>query len=243
MSCLTFRRAAVSISIVCLAVSYGSAREPSIENAKQIEKLIGELASRNPVPKEGGFKGDVVYPPAYDKEMEKVPYQVARQLTKFGPRAFPILMKHAQDKAFSCLRESPSGAMRVISVGTVCEQIVAVQLNVFESVGVYPRNVPDYFDTQVHGEKFEAWWDDHKEMTLREIQLEVFEWALDEQKRLIQEWKPRASSQEITAQGQSYERLLVRMKESRTKNKSQLKLLRNADKALVPKAPVLKHIP
>jgi hypothetical protein len=114
---ILFRK--VFVSIIVLACSVVSADELSIEETRQIEKLIADLASRNPAPKEGGSKGGLIYPPGYDLEAEKTPYQVAKRLTEIGPKAFPLLMQHSPDKTFSCVRESPSGAMRVISVGTV----------------------------------------------------------------------------------------------------------------------------
>lgn len=234
---------AVVASIVLIACSPGNADDREARDLQRIEKLIAALASRNPVPQEGGPKGALIYPHGYDLEVEKIPYQVARQLTEFGPKAFPLLMRHSQDKTFSCVRESPSGAMRIISVGTVCERIVAVQLNVFDSVGVYPGNVPNYFDAEVRGDKFTTWWSEHPDHTLREMQIEAFEWALAEQKQLIQKWKPRADAKEDTIHGESYNELLAKMKKSRKENKSQLKELQKADEPLAFDVPIRKHHP
>lgn len=233
----------IVVSVVILACSVANADGLSVEEARQVERLIEALASRNPVPKEGGRKGDLIYPPEYDREAEKIPYRVAKQLTAFGPKAFPLLMQHSQDTTFSCVRESPSGAMRVISVGTVCEQIVAVQLNVFDTAGVYPRSVPDYFETEVRGEKFAEWWNKHQHQTLREIQVEAFEWAIAEQQKLIEKWKPRAAAKEDTPQGQPYEKLLSNTEKSLSKNMTYLKRLQKSDEPLAPGTPITKNNP
>lgn len=240
----TFRK--VVAFILVLICSVVSADELSIEETQQIEKLIAALASRNPVPKEGegGPKGRMIYPLGYDLEAEKIPYRVAKQLAELGPKAFPMLMQHSKGKTFSCVREAPSGGMKIISVGTVCERIIAVQLNVYDSVAVYPASGPDYFDTEVRGKKFTAWWEQHQSKTLRDMQIEAFEWVIQEQQKLIEDWKPRAKANEShLSSGESYTELLSRQKESRRKNKQQLKKLRKAEEPLPFDIPIRKYHP
>src|SRR5262249_24532339 len=106
-----------------------------------------------------------------------------------GVVAFPVLMEYAEDKRFSFLMESPSGAMRTHTVGDACRLIVQHQLDAYETLGIYPRMVPSYFDKVVAGKKWDGWWHSHRDKSLREMQIEAFDWAVNWQKELLEYWE------------------------------------------------------
>jgi hypothetical protein len=108
---------------------------------------------------------------------------------------------------------------------------------------MYPRNVPNYFEVEVRGDKFGDWWTKHRGQTLREMQIDAFQWAIAEQQRLIDEWKPRADAKEETMHGESYGELLSKMKKSRRENKLQLKTLRKAEEPFPSDIPIRKYHP
>src|SRR5262249_25296378 len=152
--------------VVALVIAFGALTDGVFvmsgeAKSESIKRLVEALVSPNPMPKEFGPRGRVIYPPGYDMNAEAAVYQAASPLVEKGVVAFPVLMEYAEDKRFSFLMESPSGAMRTHTVGDACRLIVQHQLDAYETLGIYPRMVPSYFDKVVAGKKWDGWWHSH----------------------------------------------------------------------------------
>lgn len=98
--------------------------------------------------------------------------------------SLPILAKNVNDRRFSFVYTSISGAITTESVGGACSDII------FAHVEVYRRHTtrPDFSGIprcpSFIGERggFEKWWESRKGKSLAELQLEGIEWVLRQDK-------------------------------------------------------------
>lgn len=192
-----------SVRIVIMAVSVAMpqtaiAEEATKEEAAKINELIEELASPNDANRLIPTKQYLKFPPDWDHAAQGRVGQAATSLAKMGITAFPLLIEHASDERFSFVSKSGNGAMRAMPVGDACGRIIEVQLDVFEQIGIYPRMYPSYFGSVVKDEdnpkaegndSLKKWWEERKDKSLVELQIESFEWAIEQQTQLLGEWK------------------------------------------------------
>lgn len=152
-----------------------------------IERLIARLHSpnRDPNPKKEPF---VRYPKDYDLQAQRRVEAARRDLIELGIDAFPVLIEHLNDKAYSQSVEASVLLSR--SVGDVCFWIVQDQID----------PVPMRYKMRLgadggwHGfhsyspildskgasrqESLRKWWNGNKNQSLQHIQQEAIRWHI-----------------------------------------------------------------
>jgi hypothetical protein len=228
-------RALAAIIALQLSLTTGPVTTHAYDSESvEIERLIEALVSSNPKPQRSESGRGLIYPEGYDEKGEEAVFDAAVPLLKKGPAAFPTLMKHSEDRRFSFCRESAgSGAMRAWHVGKACELIIESQLDVYDKVGFDQQMFPNYFDNVVKGKKFDAWWKAHREETLADLQIEAFEWAIQQETNLLEEWNNKASGK----------RKVAGLKEIIGKNERRLKELKKSREPIDAKNPLFKYYP
>lgn len=134
---------------------------------KRIKTLVSALASPNEPP---DLNAEVNVPDKYDRAAQQKVLDAWNALLKEGVEAFPALIASAKDKRYSCSYEQPNYRGN-LTVGEVCVLIVARQVDAYLDAGG-----PYYLEPR--SDKLENWWRKHKHQSLREMQIEDAEWAL-----------------------------------------------------------------
>lgn len=162
------------------------------EEADTIDALIEELASPNDPKSLIRTSRYLTFPPDWNHKAQRQVSQAARSLVNKGRSAFPQMVARAGDNRFSFVSTSGNGAMSSRSVGYACGTILEVQLDVFETTGVRPS----YFWTVVEGEgkgdvNRAKWWEERKDKSLFELQIESVEWAIEQHTQLRKDWRKK----------------------------------------------------
>ena len=175
---------------------------------KEIKALIDQLVSPNPKPiidTKGPPRTDL--PPGFDlKKQDKVHFAQS-QLVELDPVAFPFLIESWNDERYSLTTcNYLSGWFYNESVGRVCQTIIFNQLQPYgywQDVGADPRGKPtrpSYPDHFLGSQKAaKAWWEQNKQKTLNQMQLEVLDWVIAEEAKRRGDFtdKEKQSLQEI----------------------------------------------
>jgi hypothetical protein len=162
-----------------------------------IESLIAQLRSPNkdPNPKLDNRLG---IPKEYDFQAEKRVLAAQQKLIEVGKVAFPNLIEHINDKAFS---HSMIGTTAVLvlgrSVGQACFDIIEKQVDI-AGMTYKSRQGADgqwhtyrgYFSQfSSKGEHYSQdglrrWWRSHRHQSVKEMQMDAMRWAIDREKRI-----------------------------------------------------------
>jgi hypothetical protein len=150
---------------------------------KEIKALIDKLVSPNPEPV---FSGDEIKDsPSYDREKQKLVEKAFDDLENLGPQAFPFLIDRWDDKHFSLTTSyGPNGSLHNVSVGEVCKMIIFNQIQPFgcwKGIDEHEHMItrPDYPARFLSSRKdAKKWYEEHKNKSLAEIQLEVLDWVI-----------------------------------------------------------------
>jgi hypothetical protein len=162
---------------------------------EQIEALIKKLVSPNKPPKIDG--GGAVYPAGFDRDANSRVQETWLAIQKLGTAAFPYLIPHFDDEQYSFTTDAGSSDSNW-SVGRACSGIVWCQLfPTFKFEGGESRPWPPSY--QVHfrlstASGAKAWWDTHKQKSLRELQIEVLEWTIAEESKAPEKYSNDARS-------------------------------------------------
>ncbi len=167
------------------AASAIAADEPLTD--AQITALVDQLVSPYEAPLTRGPYAK--YPQGYDREAQNRVRRAFHQLRDLAPRSFPFLFERFDDKRYSLTADS-GDLDRNYSVGELCRDILTshLQSNVWDhkrggtSIRRRPSE-PDYIAQYklFQPEHAKAWWEERKDKSLRELQLEVLEWVLAEE--------------------------------------------------------------
>jgi hypothetical protein len=152
-----------------------------------IDQAIDQLASHNPLPfwkYPEDERSEPTYPPRFDKAAQARALKAWDKLLTQGGQAFPSLIKALADEHYSCtIRED---IWKNLDVGGVCYRIVRRQVEVYKPFvrrEFDGRVVPSWIlKSTGEDDPFKAtriWWGKHKGKTLRELQIEATEWAMD----------------------------------------------------------------
>lgn len=179
-----------------------------VEFAKEVEKLIDQLASKYPKP---------------DKRSDSRPpreagiWDAVDKLHSYGTAAFPYLIAHFDDERFSFSEESPA-TTRVYheSVGRLCWEIVERQVKKCSLWKVPdPRGTPGFTGKAIvprDKEEARSWWKTNQEKRLWQLQADSVRVILEENReRLAREDdadRRRHCSDAIQANEQLLSRLL-----------------------------------
>jgi len=179
----------IAATLCLLPVGAGAADPPP--TGKEIEAEIEQLASPNKAPPSGPTGVGVVdqsdYPPGYDFSAQDHVDGAWQWLSDQGPRAFPYLLAHMDDKRY-CLTADSGDSDVNWSVGKACHDIFRCNLQPYGDFftadhRIESRNRPSYmkkFNLADH-EAAKKWWEARKEKSLRELQIEALEWTIAEE--------------------------------------------------------------
>jgi len=161
------------------------------EDSKEIANLVEKLASPNPKPiiPDKYVESKIIYSPNYSKEAQNRIYEVRKKIEEKGMDAFPYLIEHYNDDRYSITYETSwNGCWYNASVGSECADIVHKQL---QPLGPFRVNATDagdkrpYYDFHFLYSKdtMQSWYKTNKDKSLRELQIEVLEWTITEEKK------------------------------------------------------------
>ncbi len=159
-----------------------------------VDALVDRLVSPNPAPDIPASKAK--YPPGYDKAAQKDVSRAYSELCNLGPAAFPFLFDHFTDRRYSLTADAGS-AERNFTVGNLCYQAIALQLQPYGNFTAGegdPRSRkrrPSYLKhIQLRDpEAARKWWKSHDKLTLREMQIEVLKWVIEEEAETPDEYE------------------------------------------------------
>lgn len=123
----------------------------------------------------GGHPYVAVYPNGFDHSHRNRVHKTSKELVAYGKQAIPHLIASRNDSRY-CRTASTSDDVN-ISVGVVCWDILGWIVEDFPSRRSY-KSMPSYVGHILRGDE-EQWWEEHKHMTLREIQIEALKWTID----------------------------------------------------------------
>src|SRR5262249_52744287 len=167
--------------------------KPKEPSDREIKALVAQLVSPNPKPIIGDGKERAALhfrlPKEFDRKKQKYVVDAWGKLRQLGPRAFPFLIEQWEnDKYCLTVQHGLSSACYNLTVGEVCQRIVADQLQPYSfwpKVDDDPRGKPkrpSYPLTQLRTKKAaEQWWAKHKDKTLYQMQLEALDWVIAEE--------------------------------------------------------------
>jgi hypothetical protein len=165
-------RATLLVMSLCITPSIVLAEDRDA----RIESLIQQLASSNMAPEVR--VPDVKLPANYDKAAQVKVLDAFNALVEVGEAAFPLLIDHACDKAYSASLASSSTQFNE-TVGGMCRKIVYAQLAAYEShlrrgLGRW-RPRPSF---AIDCKGLQAWGLENRKKELWELQVEELDNAI-----------------------------------------------------------------
>lgn len=164
--------------------------EPKVEapaSKEEIERLIARLVSPNEAP---GRKGPrAVYPEGYDRAAQGRVNAAFHRLYELGPKAFPYLFDHFDDKRYAMTGDGIEAAVNK-SVGQLCRDIVICHVRPYGpftrpgsrgNAGTHRQHLPSYFHEFREPKDWHEWWQTRQDKPLKEVQIEILEWIVAEE--------------------------------------------------------------
>lgn len=190
--------------ILLAAVIPSCSRDPSpeptgrsdthAEKPRTAEDLILQLRSANKDPNPNRDMSLLLLPEDYDWEAQEEVGVAYRKLIALGKDAFPALIDHVNEPAYSLSRSM--SIMRSFSVGEVCFMILEDQVDLGK-MNYKGRPGSDGKSHQFKGyfsqfsggrwysqDGLRAWWRGHRQMTLREMQVEALQWRIERERAI-----------------------------------------------------------
>jgi hypothetical protein len=164
------KRLFAAISLVAIVNGALAAGEPAAKpSGKEILALIDRLVTPN--------KGA-------DRDAEARAFEAWLTLHKMGMPAFPYLHARRNDKRYSMTLDTGS-TETAFTVGELCMSIIDGNLNPLR------RTAPDDEESDSLRNRplynayanFDAWWETHRQLSLREIQIESLEAIIAEEEK------------------------------------------------------------
>jgi hypothetical protein len=180
------RYAATLITLFMIVTSVCGDQE--IVGKETVDSLVARLASKNKPPKTRGPRAE--YPKGYDKAGQEEVFQAYRELRELGPKAFPFIIPHFDDKRYSLTADGGVADVN-FTVGQLCFSAIDLQLQPYKTYSRGegdPRNRPrrpSYLSKQDLRDpaKAQKWIDSLKNKTLLQLQIEVLEWVIEEESK------------------------------------------------------------
>lgn len=174
-----FVGACLLLSISYRALADGPSKD---ELKKKYRGLIEQLASPNeePVTRNRAY-GTVKFPPGYDVKAQNRISDVRKILQNNIEEALPYLIKAQDDDRYCMTIDWAEGdAYYNYSVGSICENIIASQLEVYrEKIGF---DSPQHWNRYNYGPYTKEWRKKRKGDSLAELQVEAIDWAIEKRK-------------------------------------------------------------
>jgi len=152
-----------------------------------VETLIRQLQSSNRDPNPDMNPGPIKLLRGYDLDVQQKIEMVQAKLGSLGKEAFPALIEHMNDEGYSLSIET--AVVRGLSVGEVCFLIIEQQVDP-SPMRYKSRTGSDgkshsckgYFSQHLRKnrdrEEMRRWWEKYQKLTLREMQIEAYEWRI-----------------------------------------------------------------
>ena len=174
--------------MVSLTFSSGSFAEDG--NPRELDALIDALASRNPPPKvdNKGAEGSALFDERYDwEEQDRVVKALGKLIAAEGAELWPRLVERMNDKRYSLTYEH-DGYVINATIGQLCRELALGDL-----LWPYWQHMPtmqgvsrqsQYWELRApqmdlqHGLEAWAWYRSRRGDKLRDLQIEVCNWAL-----------------------------------------------------------------
>jgi hypothetical protein len=164
---------------------------PAADQTAAIDAYVDALASRLPPEHEEGYQGmDIFDAPSPERASEKVRIaNAAEKLLALGIVAFPTLIARSDDPRYST--SEVIAVWNNFSVGDMCFRIIASQVD-FYGVGYKARDgangktgsKPEYLWHIKTTIGLRNWWNQHRTLTLCELQTESLRWTIAEEEAL-----------------------------------------------------------
>jgi hypothetical protein len=163
---------------------------------KAIEALVAQLRSPNKDPNPKRLPDPVTFPDDFDFQAQERVEAASEKLVGLSTDAFPILIEHLNDKGYS--RSVQGAVLSGRSVRTECFTIIERQVDV--AGRPYKSREGSDHKEHVHRGCFsqfsddgkawytakglQRWWKEHKHQSLREMQIEALQWAIDHEQQI-----------------------------------------------------------
>jgi hypothetical protein len=198
---------ALALVFACLALAQPTSAAPLADRAREMERLIDAVASRNEAPKvDGKFPGWLlIFPAKFDWNDQKRVQDAAWRLSQDDSNdLWGCLMEHVGDKRYSGTSQEDSPYPGNVDVGYVCSVIAGGKLRCAHLLHLAPGKtdyygvkslnhvsensrefLPDSVQRELHFSKhplgpggLAAWYRARKGKPFYELQVEVCEWAV-----------------------------------------------------------------
>lgn len=192
--CIMLKKA-VPIVLVLTSLCIAQSPQKTEYSDADIEKLVSQLVSPNQPPEIEGTNAK--YGKSFDRNAQKLVSKSWSELRNLSPRSFPFVFEHVDDRRYALTQDS-GDLDKNYSVGFLCRDILvsSLQPDVWDHKegGTSFRRRPTQPDYIAHyqllnPESAKEWWKSRKDRSLRELQIEVLEWIIVEEKKSPETYK------------------------------------------------------
>ena len=202
---------------IALGTTLGCApgtRSPTQNTERDYRKLVEGLVSPNcPIWIVNGreYTTAISIPPDYDWKAQKRIDENRELLSAHLEEALPFLIEGCTDTRYSLSGRGDGDYVINSCVGWVCENIIVEPVEVFREFMRFsdPMEWQRYnfvprlsitIDTHVTDEQkkeVQDWWQRRKDKSLRELQIEAFDWAIEKRTKEFEKYKERERPDDI----------------------------------------------
>lgn len=191
----------ISLIAIVLGISNqgnGDGSTGKEEKIRDCAELIQQLASSNEKPTtKRPPRSTVIFPVGYDMKAQQRIIEVRQTLCDHFEEALPFLVAALEDDRYSMTISWADGdAYYNYSVGSVCRNIIAANLEVYRSSIRFSG--PQHWNRYNYGPISEEWWQSRKGRSLAELQVEAIDWAIEQLEAELQNEAREGGKAELT---------------------------------------------
>jgi hypothetical protein len=178
------------------------ARNAERNYRKLVEGLVSPNRSFRIVDKDDSTAA-ISIPPNYDWEAQKRIDENRKLLSAHVEEALPFLVEGCTDSRYSLSQRWAEDYVINSSVGDVCGDVIARYVEVFREYMSFSDPVEWHqynfvphlsktIDPHVNGmqeKEFRDWWRQRKDKSLRDLQIEAFDWAIEKRRKRYGQFK------------------------------------------------------
>lgn len=187
----------LSLFVLAIPLVPSFAEEEEVTK-EQVDALVARLVSPNSPPVIR-HSPSAKYPQDFDHEAQVRVHQAFKELYRLGIRSFPHIFDHFDDRRYSLTMDSGE-ADRNWTVGQLCFDIVTCHLQPYGPIALSEKKrsngmrrgpqIP-FYSARLHNPVGAKWWTSRKDKSLRELQIEVLEWVIDEEDKSPEKFSDR----------------------------------------------------
>jgi hypothetical protein len=186
--------AAVLFLVACRTMLAQQAEVKDKGTKPDYRMLVAGLVSPNRPIKCNSSNRTISIPPNYDWKAQEQIEKNRRMLFDDCEEALPFLIDGCTDARYSLVSKwSEDDDFYSWSVGRVCSEIISRHVEVFRNHIRFrgPRDwhqynfvpMPRWIMAEKDKEKIQEWWRGRKDMSLHDLQLAAFDWAIEKRQR------------------------------------------------------------